>query len=361
MLSAIMKHVQSIAIEPRLEFRKHLINLAVSSYPDLRPWQVRNACLVGTKQDPVLAELFYYYLSFLLHPSEGFESAKHDEDLVRVSFWIAFVSLISLFTEHTTQEWCELSIEPSTEGQRMLWAPAKSPNRRDNFYRIAKRSWPDHRLYHRDLVMLMDLSRKSDENDIVLDLIDEFLDQVLAKENILRALEYLRVVAEKSLNIDNDKCQINIDRMKKVSQLVEKMAGVRHSDVVVAYEVHKLLRKCSHPNGHTQKEGNLMALLSNQLNPVNALDTFALWSPANESAPVIFPCLLNTLKRSTQLGVHSEISGSLLRINRERQKRLERQKPFQSGAAMNSPVVNDFMASGSLWQRMLKGTLVIEK
>ena len=112
------------------------------------------------------------------------------------------MSLVSLFTYHTTQEWCELSIESSTEGQRMLWAPSKPPNRRDNFYRIAKRSWPDHRLYHRDLVFLMGLSKKSDENDLVLDLIDELLDQPVAKESILRALEYLREVAEKSLNFD---------------------------------------------------------------------------------------------------------------------------------------------------------------
>lgn len=97
MLSAIMTHVKSLASEPRLEFRKHLMNLAVSSYPDLRPWQVRNACMVASKHDPVLAELFYYYLSFLLHPSEGIESAKHDEDLVRVSFKLLSFSVITFF------------------------------------------------------------------------------------------------------------------------------------------------------------------------------------------------------------------------------------------------------------------------
>lgn len=207
----------------------------------------------------------------------------------------------------------------------------------------------------------MGLGKKSGENDLVLDLIDELMDQPVAKECILRALEYLREVAEKSLNFDNDKCQINVDRLKKVSQLVEKMAKFRQSGVVVAHEVHELLRKCSHPDGHTSKEASLMALLSNQLNPVNALDTFALWSPANESAPVLFPCLFQTLERSTRLGVHSEISGSLLRINHERQKRLERQKPRQSRVAMNFPVDNNFKDLSSLWQRMLEGTLVIEK
>ena len=72
--------------------QSHLINFSVSAFPDLRPWQVRKACLVD-EQNPendveldILAEFYYTYLSQLLHPSHGHDHARSDERLVKVNY-----------------------------------------------------------------------------------------------------------------------------------------------------------------------------------------------------------------------------------------------------------------------------------
>jgi hypothetical protein len=72
--------------------RDAIKNLCVVAYPDVQPWQVRNACLGPTLENgPGMAraaeEDFYYtYLSQLLDPVEGHEFARRDSSLVMVSF-----------------------------------------------------------------------------------------------------------------------------------------------------------------------------------------------------------------------------------------------------------------------------------
>ena len=74
-----------------------LRNLCVSAYPDVQPWQVQKACCetpmapsTDGKQkeactDEYLREFYYKYLSMLLHPVEGHDSARQNEELVQVS------------------------------------------------------------------------------------------------------------------------------------------------------------------------------------------------------------------------------------------------------------------------------------
>lgn len=106
-------------------------------------------CLETTSQDEKvsnekeLAELYYEYLSLLLHPTDGHEGARHDPTLVK--------------------EFCTLSIKGKVN------ASARS-KRRSNFLQVASRTSSDHLAYTRDLPLLLKLSMDAKEFDLALDL-----------------------------------------------------------------------------------------------------------------------------------------------------------------------------------------------
>lgn len=94
MLSAIVKCLPLIRKESNADRRQVLVDICVSAYPDLCPWQLKEALLdhqentagetlaSDTKND--LRDLYYYYLSSLLHPHDGHEAARQDAGLVEV-------------------------------------------------------------------------------------------------------------------------------------------------------------------------------------------------------------------------------------------------------------------------------------
>ena len=105
-----------------------------------------------------------------------------------------------------------------------------------------------------------------------------------------------------------------------------------------------------------------MTMFSSQTNPVNALDIFAFWSQTHKSAVDVLPCLFETLKRATQLGVHSEVSGSLIRINHERGQLDEQRYPRVIVAPKDAENDNFLVLDDAgIWLQMLKGSLIIEK
>jgi hypothetical protein len=129
-------------------------DLCVSAYPDVLPWQVRQACLEPSS-DRVrpgaaltcsrgdLEDLYYSYLSQLLHPFDGNDNARHDEELL--------------------EEYCEWSIG-------ILRSRDKKTDRVDNFLNIASRTSIQHTRYKRDLMMLLRLSAVIGKDDLMLDL-----------------------------------------------------------------------------------------------------------------------------------------------------------------------------------------------
>lgn len=143
MLSAVMRRIRDIRSTPSAERRKATINLCYQAYPDLRPWQVKKECIgttnpldekSGTEKE--LANLYYSYLSLLLHPTDGHEGARHDPALVK--------------------EYCILSIEGT--------------KRRTKFLQVASRTSSDHLAFTRDLPLLLKLSMDAKEFDLALDL-----------------------------------------------------------------------------------------------------------------------------------------------------------------------------------------------
>jgi hypothetical protein len=131
-----------------------ICDLCASAYPDVLPWQVRQACLDPSSdrvppEAPIacsrndLEILYYSYLSQLLHPFDGNDNARHNEELL--------------------QEYCEWSVG-------IFPSPIERADRVDNFLNIASRTSIQHMRYKRDLMMLLRLSVVIGKDDLVLDL-----------------------------------------------------------------------------------------------------------------------------------------------------------------------------------------------
>ena len=79
MLSAVMQRLKDIQVGTSPERRRSTINLCFQAYPDVRPWQVKKEC----NEENEFAELYYTYLSLLLHPNDSHDGARQDPALVR--------------------------------------------------------------------------------------------------------------------------------------------------------------------------------------------------------------------------------------------------------------------------------------
>ena len=169
MLSAVVQRLHGLQTESSPELRQATIDLCVSAFPDVQPWQVKAQCcgISGTDEEAsVLADLHYSYLSLLLHPVDGHERSNQ---LVNVSrrcvyqLWFVRVGLLTRLV--LIQEWCELSIQRVKREGRTKSAEAKA-----NFFAVASRASSNHTAYHRDLVHLLMLSMNINEIDLALDL-----------------------------------------------------------------------------------------------------------------------------------------------------------------------------------------------
>lgn len=91
MLSAVLQLLQGIQFETSRDRKQAIIDLCSSAYPDVRPWQVETACRPAASNDVNTAELYYSYLSLLLHPLDGNDLARRDPLLVNVSVFLVLV------------------------------------------------------------------------------------------------------------------------------------------------------------------------------------------------------------------------------------------------------------------------------
>lgn len=138
-----------------------ILDLSVSAFPDLRPWQFKDACLSPPDPDE---GLYFRYLSRILDPEEGYDRARGDPELLKVTF-DSFSNdvLFSLLT--FTKEYCQLSLRRQLAGKRF-----PVDNRVTKFELIASRKSSVHKLYRRDLVFLMELCISHELPDLFLEL-----------------------------------------------------------------------------------------------------------------------------------------------------------------------------------------------
>jgi hypothetical protein len=98
LLSAILKLLPTLVKEdPKKREIHHMMPLLVAAYPDLRPWQVRKAATVTNADGEKISksttikdnnDFYYNYLSLLLHPEEGSDTARRDGSLVEVGIFL---------------------------------------------------------------------------------------------------------------------------------------------------------------------------------------------------------------------------------------------------------------------------------
>jgi hypothetical protein len=351
MLSAILSRIQGIRNEPKSKRRQDMMNICVLAYPDLRPWQVRQACLGenftsshSTTSDLEFHKMYYEYLSLLLHPWEGHDAARQDAELVT--------------------EWCRLSLEDlSTDNNEEDQARRKQ--RRSNFQQVASRSSSDHRYYNRDLFSLMNLSIQDKDYDLALDIVDEMLDSkkyTSDKTIISETLDILRKLAENALSL-HDTSSMNESILQKVLRLLEKMALITSSDIYgsvnVSAELFSFVKSCQNSeSGPSEAELLFLNLLVHQSTPVYALQTLARWAPDYPSSPYLMPLLHIVLQRGTQHGITREISGTLLRVRYARAQAQGTSSQSEDLHLTTSSVVEN---DKNVWRRMLDGNVTIEK
>jgi len=92
MLSAIVQRLHDLCKQFVLDQWLTTIDRCAAAYPDLQPWQVKKVCLHQGLDDTShqkkmrkkLDDLYYMYLSQLLHPIDGHEAARRSPPLVKV-------------------------------------------------------------------------------------------------------------------------------------------------------------------------------------------------------------------------------------------------------------------------------------
>ena len=152
-LSAVLKLLEDIRFETNEGRRKVLLDMCVGGYPDIQPWLVRTACLSppqsGSNEkrnhcsNDTMEQIYYTYLSRLLHPVDGHEAAREDLDLLKA--------------------FCEWSIGIDSRRET-------NPMGMKNFINIASPSSEYRNSYRRDLVMLLDMSLVTENHNLSLDL-----------------------------------------------------------------------------------------------------------------------------------------------------------------------------------------------
>lgn len=360
MLSAIIKQVLAIGHQ-KLAGRSHLIHLAVSAFPDLRPWLVRQGCMEGagdgSTQGKDLEELYYLYLSLLLHPSDGHEAARQDVDLVK--------------------EWCYLSVQG--EGH----CTAYNRNKMINFHLVASRKQPDFRMFRRDLPYLMNLAFQTDEIELTLDLskckchtivvaingmlksdtnihtVNEMLEYklfVLDEELMTKISSNLREIATKAIAGSSSNVTLNTTHLKRSFILFEKIASSQER-----FGVNELLSVPREYENLIVAAGSkcrqeFLKLLAFNADTRCTLQALSSWNREHMMSGTYFlPVLQQTLERSATLKNRKELSPSLIRLEKARTLNLS---PTQYDEN-HSDELRD--SKGMLWMQLANGALRIDK
>mmetsp|Transcript_22595 Transcript_22595/g.34134 ORF Transcript_22595/g.34134 Transcript_22595/m.34134 type:complete len:839 (-) Transcript_22595:21-2537(-) len=329
MLSAILKCVLKLN-EQKLEGRSHLINLCVSAYPDLRPWIVRKGCLETIEYSEDLEELYYVYLSLILHPSEGHDTARQDRKLVK--------------------EWCELSVKGKISDD------AYSRSKFENFLVVASRHHPVHKMYNRDLPFLLELAMGKKQFKVACELIYEIVEKkhFVSNKTLMSAVRsHLRNISNESLPAVDSR-PINAEHLKMVFTLLEKLALAEESlgiQIVsrVPDEYFSLISNCN-----DDSKIIFLNLLASEAEPHFTLLSLHKWMQNSQDNFNVIPIIKLALERSAILSGRKEVSSALLRIEKNRPYKGSDLEGDQAAKATDQK-------PGNLWRRMMEGTLKIEK
>lgn len=336
MLSAIVKCLPIMREESNADRRQVLVDVCVSAYPDLCPWQVRQALVStdGSKGGKQLQILYYYYLSSLLHPQDGHEAARHDTALV--------------------EEWCKLSLD---EGS--LKDEPGANTRRKNFLCVASLNSSDHLGYHRDLAMLIELSMSSKQYSLALDLANEIVvcSSLSQQASTLElALDFLRAIAADAL--DKGDQNETFRTLKRVVRLLQQVSQTSNLQVSVSEELHAVLAYKESQRGSSQHLLELIHFLAKEAPPDEFLQAFNTWTSSHDRPLYTVAVLQAVLQRGTKVALNAELSGSLLRLQRARQR-------MKSNVSVPPPhktrSTEPKFEGSTVWSLMSEGLVSIDK
>mmetsp|Transcript_16262 Transcript_16262/g.37350 ORF Transcript_16262/g.37350 Transcript_16262/m.37350 type:complete len:230 (+) Transcript_16262:147-836(+) len=228
----------------------------------------------------------------------------------------------------------------------------------DNFKTVASRKDTNHRHYHRDLPFLMELSIAHGQRDLFLDLVDEMLDNPAYASNrevMTTVLENVRKIGKEALGMNESIDAFDDKTIRWIVSLFEKMAlNCEDGFVSVPKEVYELWSACEHPLGSSaapgEEERAFLQILARDSAPKCSLDTMSLWAERGRPAgDELLSALHTTLTRGAQMGVHEELSSTLLHIHQwQLESNYEAQQQHQE-------------PKKDIWSRMKHGHLAVQK
>ncbi|GKY96058.1 hypothetical protein MPSEU_000566000 [Mayamaea pseudoterrestris] len=321
MLSGVLQLLASIRACAMKERRLSIIDLCASAFPDVRPSQVKVACGICDQNtsipDPAqleFDELYYIYLSQLLHPIEGHETARRDTLLVL--------------------EWCNLSIH-GTSSRLFMDRPF---DRMDNFVLVTS----DRAAYERNLIVLMQLAMDVQLNNIALNLAVEIIQGTggsITQKQLGQILEHIRTIGFKALETGF----AQTDQLRKILGIFKASSNKG----LLFNMSEELVKWIEHQSFSDQSAVEFTRFLANEVESTDGLSAILLWIEKSDAVTTadIIPALRIILSRAPKGGSHGgELSDSLLQLRRARRTRTS------SG--------NGFLAnkvSRGIWQRMASG------
>lgn len=349
-LSAVLQSLGGIRFDTNEDQRKAILDLCVSGYPDIQPWQVRTACLsvpqTGSDDETrnqysnaAMEDVYYSYLCQLLNPLDGHEGAREDSSLLK--------------------EFCDWSIGADSSRET-------TPSRMENFLNIASPSSRYHASYRRDLVMLLDLSSTIENHSLSLDLVNEIIgDAKLSSSNeaIRRTLDCLRKIGSISV-VHCSKAStetMGFDNLKRVLTLFEQMSTKNSSSwqnsINVPDEIFTLLKQWKTEKDSSGDDASMYQFIDFVINvssePAHVVKALSLWS-SHHNGDALFSRLEHLLRRGIHFAVaNGELSGTLLRLKHARTAFKELDSTRDQSRQTEDAV--------SIWESMGTGNVSLEK
>ena len=394
MLSALLLQIPIIATlkKDKQQQKEKMMYFLVAAYPDLRPWQVQKLYKQGhdkqTTQPPTNSldkkdddshannsDFYYEYLSMLLHPEEGSDSARQEPELV--------------------EEWCKLSVFQYLESPVYFG--------RSNFLTVASRNTTtDWREYHRDIPMLLELSITIDHSfQLSLKLAEEIIHHKKYRMDILvinRTLFHLKniskIIIEKTNNLDENPA--NLETLSEILRLIHDMGAInfntdkpQKSEIInVSKEIKSLLETCKNVIAKdeceseiiSEKELMFISLVVDTVAPRDTLLALEQWSESYPSPPnmSLLMLLQKTLINGAKEGLKNDVSGALFRLQHVRSSR-PKTLPLSTNGVKSSTTVSSYFSNqknnvdqmstqalpvqsnGTIWSKLVDGTAIIEK
>lgn len=248
--------------------------------------------------------------------------------------------------------------------------------------------------YHRDLPMLLELSMANHEYDLALDLgkalrwlfilsapnICAKLMNVLLllvanevanntalarKEDVLGVvLNFLREIAQSAL--DKTDAHIRFRTLKRTLRLFHQLSQSSDAQVFsFAEELNTLWKRkeeqCSAGNKQSAEVLELIHFMAREAPPSDFLEAFYTWTATHEWHQDTVAVLQSVLKRGTRVALNTELSGSLLRLRRARQR--IKSGPQGGGRSFWQTTYHSekMLSEPTVWSLVSQGLVAIDK